>query len=160
MNTASAVVATGGIPIFADIDPDTYNIDPASAEAAITEKTVAIIGVHIAGRPCDLDALCALAAHRNIHLIEDAAQAHAAAWKGRKVGAIGHLGTFSFQASKNLCGGEGGFIATDDEALADRAWSVHNCGRSRTGAWYEHPLVGSNYRISEFHAALLLSQLK
>ena len=157
--TASAVVATGGIPVFADIDPDTYNIDPASAEAAITEKTVAIIGVHIAGRPCDLDALCALAAHRNIHLIEDAAQAHAAAWKGRRVGAIGHLGTFSFQASKNLCGGEGGFIATDDEALADRAWSVHNCGRSRTGAWYEHPLVGSNYRISEFHAALLLSQL-
>ena len=157
--TASAVVATGGIPVFADIDPDTYNIDPASAEAAITEKTVAIIGVHIAGRPCDLDALGALAAHRNIHLIEDAAQAHAAAWKGRKVGAIGHLGTFSFQASKNLCGGEGGFVATDDEALADRAWSVHNCGRSRTGAWYEHPLVGSNYRISEFHAALLLSQL-
>ena len=94
--------------MFADIDPDTYNIDPASAEAAITEKTVAIIGVHIAGRPCDLDALGALTARRNIHLIEDAAQAHAAAWKGRKVGAIGHLGTFSFQASKNLCGGEGG----------------------------------------------------
>ena len=78
----------------------------------------------------------------------------------RRVGAIGHLGTFSFQASKNLCAGEGGFITTDDGALADRAWSVHNCGQSRTGAWYEHPLVGSNYRISEFHAALLLSQLK
>ena len=157
--TASAVVAAGGIPVFADIEPDTYNIDPASAEAAITEKTIAIIGVHIAGRPCNLDALGALAARRNIHLIEDAAQAHAAAWKGRRVGAIGHLGTFSFQASKNLCAGEGGFVATDDEALAERAWSVHNCGRSRTGAWYEHPLVGSNYRMSEFHAALLLSQL-
>ena len=158
--TASAVVATGGIPIFADIDPETYNIDPQSAADAITEKTRAIIGVHIGGHPCDLDALSALAARHKIHLIEDAAQAHAAAWKGRRVGAIGDLGTFSFQASKNLCAGEGGFITTDDETLADRAWSVHNCGRSRTGAWYEHPLVGSNYRISEFHAALLLHQLE
>ena len=158
--TASAVVATGGIPIFADIDPETYNIDPQSAAEAITEKTLAIIGVHIAGRPCDLDALNALSTRHQLHLVEDAAQAHAAAWKGRRVGAIGNLGTFSFQASKNLCGGEGGFIATDDEALADRAWSIHNCGRSRTGAWYEHPLVGSNYRISEFHAALLLRQLE
>ena len=159
MATASAVCATGGIPVFADIDSASYNIDPQSVEQAITEKTRAVIGVHIAGRPCDLDALGALAARHQIHLLEDAAQAHAAAWRGRRVGAIGDLGTFSFQASKNLCGGEGGFITTDDETLADRAWSVHNCGRSRTGAWYEHPLVGSNYRISEFHAALLLSQL-
>ena len=158
--TASAVVASGGIPIFADIDPDTYNIAPQSVANAITEKTLAIIGVHIGGCPCDLDALNALAADHQIHLIEDAAQAHAAAWKGRRVGAIGHLGTFSFQASKNLCAGEGGFITTDDEVLAERAWSVHNCGRSRTGAWYEHPLIGSNYRISEFHAALLLHQLE
>ena len=75
------------------------------------------------------------------------------------MGAIGHLGIFNFQASKNLCGGEGRFIATNDEALADPAWSVRNCGRSHTGAWYERPLVGSNYRISEFHVALLLSQL-
>jgi dTDP-4-amino-4,6-dideoxygalactose transaminase len=158
--TASAVIATGGIPVFADIDPDTYNIDPQSVAEAITEKTRGIIGVHIAGQPCDLDTLGTLAAKHQIYLLEDAAQAHAAAWKGRRVGAIGHLGTFSFQASKNLCAGEGGFIATNDEVLADRAWSVHNCGRSRTGAWYEHPLVGSNYRISEFHAALLLRQLE
>ncbi len=85
---------------------------------------------------------------------------HLAAWKGRRVGAIGDLGTFSFQASKNLCAGEGGFITTDNEELAERAWSVHNCGRTRTGAWYEHPLVGSNYRISEFHASVLLRQLE
>ena len=158
--TASAVVATGGIPIFADIDPATYNIDPQSVADAISEKTLAIIGVHIGGHPCDLDALGELAARHQIHLIEDAAQAHAAAWKGRRVGAIGDLGTFSFQASKNLCAGEGGFITTDNEELAERAWSVHNCGRTRTGAWYEHPLVGSNYRISEFHAAVLLRQLE
>ena len=100
-----------------------------------------------------------LAAKRGIALIEDSAQAHGAAWKGRKVGAVGDLGTFSFQASKNLNAGEGGFITTDDEELANRAWSLHNCGRAREGAWYEHPLVGANYRITEFQAGLLLNQI-
>ena len=158
--TASAVVATGGIPIFADVQPGTYNIDPTAVEAAITDRTRAIIAVHIAGRPADLDAILEIARPRGIRVIEDACQAHAAAWKGRKVGAIADLGTFSFQASKNLCAGEGGFITTNDRELGERAWSIHNCGRSPQGAWYEHPLIGSNYRISEFHAALLLSQMR
>ena len=158
--TASAVVIAGGIPIFVDIDPNTYNIDPQAAEAAITERTRALIAVHIAGRPADMDALNALAHKRGIRLIEDAAQAHAAAWKGRRVGAIGDLGTFSFQASKNLCAGEGGFIVSDDRELVECAWSIHNCGRSRQGAWYEHPLLGSNYRLGEFQAGILLSQLQ
>ena len=158
--TASAVVMTGGVPVFVDVDPSSYNIDPAAVEAAITDRTRAVIAVHIAGRPADLDALLALTRQRGIRLIEDAAQAHAAAWKGRKVGAIGDLGTFSFQASKNLNAGEGGFIASDDRELAELAWSVHNCGRSRQGAWYEHDVIGSNYRLSEFQAALLLSQLE
>lgn len=158
--TASAVVSTGGIPIFADIQPGTYNLDPASVEAAITERTRAIIAVHIAGRPADLDAFRELARRHGLRLIEDACQAHAAAWKGRRVGAIGDLGCFSFQASKNLCAGEGGFIATDDRELAEICWSLHNCGRSPKGAWYEHPLIGSNYRLSEFQAALLLSQMR
>ena len=158
--TASSVVATGGIPVFADVQPDTYNIDPASIEAALTDRTRAIIAVHIAGRPADLDAILAIARQRDIRVIEDACQAHAAAWKGRKVGAIADLGTFSFQASKNLCAGEGGFITTNDRELSERAWSIHNCGRSPQGAWYEHPLIGSNYRISEYHAALLLSQMR
>lgn len=158
--TATSVVSSGGIPIFADIQPGTYNIDPVSVEAAITEQTRAIIAVHIAGRPADLDAILALGRARGIRVIEDACQAHAAAWNGRRVGAIGDLGTFSFQASKNLCAGEGGFLTTNDRELHERAWSIHNCGRSPQGAWYEHPLVGSNYRISEFHAALLLSQMR
>ncbi|MEW6751134.1 MAG: DegT/DnrJ/EryC1/StrS family aminotransferase [Candidatus Latescibacterota bacterium] len=158
--TASAVAATGGVPVFADVLPGTYNLDAASAEAAVTQRTQAIIAVHIAGRPADLDAIGQVAARHGLRLIEDAAQAHAAAWKGRRVGAIGDLGTFSFQASKNLCAGEGGFITSDDRDLAERAWSIHNCGRSRQGAWYEHPLIGSNYRISEFHAALLLAQMR
>lgn len=158
--TASAVALVGGIPVFVDIEPGTYNIDPAAAEAAITERTRAIVAVHIAGRPADLDRLTALASARGIRLIEDAAQAHAAAWKGQRVGAIGDLGTFSFQASKNLNAGEGGFIATNDRQLAERAWSLHNCGRSPQGAWYEHQMVGGNYRLSEFQAGLLLSQLE
>ena len=157
--TASAVATVGSVPVFVDVDPETYNIDPASVEAAVTESTRAVIAVHLAGQPADLDALGQLAAKRGIALIEDSAQAHGAAWKGRKVGAVGDLGTFSFQASKNLNAGEGGFITTDDEELANRAWSLHNCGRAREGAWYEHPLVGANYRITEFQAGLLLNQI-
>ena len=158
--TASAVAAVGGIPIFVDIDPQTYTIAPIAVEAAITARTKAIIAVHIAGRPADLDALGALSQQHRIALIEDAAQAHGAAWKGRKVGALGTLGTFSFQASKNLNAGEGGCITTNDRALAERAWSLHNCGRAPTGAWYEHPLLGGNYRMTEFQAGLLLNQIK
>jgi len=158
--TASSVAAVGGVPIFVDVLEDTYNIDPGAVEEALTEKTRAVIAVHIGGQPADLDALRELSNQRGIALIEDAAQAHGAAWKGRKVGAIGDLGTFSFQASKNLTAGEGGAVVSNDRELADRAWSAHNCGRSRTGLWYEHPRLGSNYRMSEFHAALLLSQLE
>jgi len=158
--TASAVTETGGVPVFADVDAETYLIDPEAVEAAITERTRGLIAVHIGGQPADLDRLVEVAQRHSIRLIEDSAQAHNAAWKGRKVGAIGDLGTFSFQASKNLNSGEGGFITSDDRELSERAWSIHNCGRSREGAWYEHPLIGGNYRMSEFHAALLLSQMR
>ncbi|MBT3344995.1 MAG: DegT/DnrJ/EryC1/StrS family aminotransferase [Gemmatimonadetes bacterium] len=158
--TASSVALVGGIPVFVDIDPNTYLIDVDAVAAVITEKTKAIIAVHIAGQPADLDALTALAAKHDIALIEDAAQAHAAAWKGRRVGAIGDLGTFSFQASKNLNAGEGGFVVTDDDELAVRAWSIHNCGRAPGGEWYEHPLVGGNYRLTEMQGALALSQMQ
>lgn len=158
--TASAVALIGAVPVFVDIEPGSYNIYPDAVAAAITERTRAVIAVHIAGRPADLDRLTALAQKHDIRLIEDAAQAHAAAWKGKRVGAIGDLGTFSFQASKNLNAGEGGFITSSKRDLAERAWSLHNCGRSRQGAWYEHALVGSNYRLSEFQAGLLLSQLE
>ena len=158
--TASSVVAVGGVPVFVDVDPDTYNIDPNCAEKAVTEKTKAVIAVHIGGQPANLDALAEIAERHRLSIIEDACQAHAAAWKGRKVGAIGHLGCFSFQASKNLNAGEGGFVATDDPRLSDKTWSAHNCGRIRTGAWYEHPSVGGNYRMTEFQAGLLLSQLQ
>ena len=157
--TAASVALVGAVPVFVDVDPGDYCIDPAAVEAAVTERTRAVIAVHFAGHPADLDALGRLCRTRGLRLIEDAAQAHCAEWRNRRVGAIGDLGTFSFQASKNLNSGEGGFILSDDEDLAETAWSIHNCGRSRTGAWYEHPLVGGNYRMTEFQAALLLSQM-
>ena len=158
--TAASVALVGGVPVFVDVDPDTYCIDAAAVEAAITDRTRAVIAVHLAGQPADLDALTQLCRQRGVRLIEDAAQAHCAEWQGRRVGAIGDLGTFSFQASKNLNAGEGGFVVSDDDDLAEAAWSIHNCGRSRTGEWYEHPLVGGNYRMGEFQAALLLSQMR
>ena len=159
--TAASVALVGAVPVFVDVDPATYCIDPASVEAAVTERTRAVVAVHFAGQPCrPRRPRAGSAGPAAILLIEDAAQSHCAEWRDRRVGAIGDLGTFSFQASKNLNAGEGGFILTDDEELAEAAWSIHNCGRTRTGAWYEHALVGGNYRMSEFQAALLLSQMR
>ena len=148
------------VPIFADVDPGTFNLDPAAAEAAVTERTRAIIAVHVAGNPADLDALGDLARRKGLALIEDAAQAHLAEWRERKVGALGDAGTFSFQASKNLNSGEGGVVTTDSEEVYEQAWSLTNCGRVREGGWYEHRMLSGNYRLTEFQAALLLSQMR
>ncbi|MGQ9731915.1 MAG: DegT/DnrJ/EryC1/StrS family aminotransferase [Candidatus Zipacnadales bacterium] len=158
--TANAPIMVGAIPIFADIDPDTYCLDPAAAEAAITERTKAIIVVHIGGSPCNMDVFCALAEKYNLILIEDCAQAHGAEWRGTKVGAIGHLGAFSFQSSKNVTAGEGGLILTNDPELYARAWSIHNVGRVPEGEWYDHRVLGVNLRLTQFQAALIRCGLK
>jgi dTDP-4-amino-4,6-dideoxygalactose transaminase len=159
MATATSCLMAGAMPVFADVEPETYNLDPASVEAAITERTQAIIPVHIGGCPADLDAILEIARRHDLHVIEDACQAHGAAWRGRRVGALGDLGCFSFQSSKNINAGEGGLIVTDSEALAERCWSVHNCGRIRAGAWYQHEVLGGNYRMTQWQAAVLLAQL-
>ena len=158
--TASAVLSVSATPVFVDIEGDTLNIDPTLIEAAITPRTRAIIAVHIAGRPADMDALLTIARKHNLFLIEDAAQAHAAAWKGTKVGALGDFGTFSLQASKNLNAGEGGLMVTNNEELAEAAWSVIHVGRVRSGRWYEHRVLGSNFRMTEFQAAIARVQLQ
>jgi dTDP-4-amino-4,6-dideoxygalactose transaminase len=157
--TATAVLNVNAIPVFADIDPDTYCISLQSARAAIGPRTKAIIPVHLAGHPADMDGLTALASERGLFLIEDACQAHCAEWNGQPVGSIGHIGTFSFQSSKNITSGEGGLIITKDDALAERCWSYHNCGRSPEREWYHHPRLGGNYRMTQFQAALVLAQL-
>ncbi|MBS7624752.1 DegT/DnrJ/EryC1/StrS family aminotransferase [Candidatus Bathyarchaeota archaeon] len=160
MATAMAVLYVNAIPIFADIDPETYNIDPKSVESLISDRTKAILPVHIGGRPADMDALLSIAEKNNLHIIEDACQAWGAEWKGRRVGAIGDMGAFSFQSSKNITSGEGGIIVTNNEELYIKAWSLHNCGRLPEKAWYEHYLPGANYRMTEFQAAVLLAQME
>lgn len=158
--TASAVLECNCIPVFVDIHPDTYNLDPSKIEAAITARTRAIIPVHFAGQACDMDAIMAIAERRNLTVIEDAAHAHGGAYKDRKLGSIGHAGCFSFQSSKNLNAGEGGIVVTNDERLYDMMCSLRNVGRVKGGQWYEHHYLGCNYRITQFQAVLLLQQLK
>ncbi|MBI3911809.1 MAG: DegT/DnrJ/EryC1/StrS family aminotransferase [Armatimonadetes bacterium] len=158
--TASSVVQVNAVPVFADIDPDSYNLDPQAAEAAITGRTRAILVVHIGGCPADMDAFRALAERRGLVLLEDAAQAHGARWRGQHVGALGQAGTFSFQASKNLNAGEGGCVVTNDEDCYLAASSLINVGRVPGGQWYQHGLLSGNYRMTEWQAALLLAQLR
>ncbi|MEM3046659.1 MAG: DegT/DnrJ/EryC1/StrS family aminotransferase, partial [Candidatus Bathyarchaeia archaeon] len=112
--TASAILAVNALPVFADVEPDTYTLDVASAERLVTPRTKAVIPVHIAGRPTDMDAVMELAARHRLTVIEDACQAWGAQWRGRGVGSIGHLGCFSFQSSKNITCGEGGIVLTND----------------------------------------------
>lgn len=157
--TASAVIEANGTPIFVDIEPDTCNLDPAKLEAAITPRTRAIIPVHFGGQPADMDRLLAIARRHHLAVIEDAAHAHGAIYKGRKVGALGDIGSFSFQSSKNLTSGEGGILTTNDERYGALCRSSQNCGRVAGGAWYEHHRIGGNYRMSELQGALLLAQL-
>lgn len=157
--TASAVIEANAVPVFADIDLDTFNISPAAIEAAITPRTRAIIPVHMAGLPADMDAIMAIARRHKLLVIEDAAHAHGAVWKGRKAGSIGDMGSFSFQSSKNLTSGEGGIIITNDDELAEQCRSVHNCGRIAGGPWYEHHVISANYRLGEFQGAILNAQL-
>ncbi len=158
--TPSAAFLTGARPVFADIDPETYLLDPIKVEEAITGRTRAIMPVHVAGCPADLDSILEIAQKYDLYVIEDACQAWGAEWKGRPVGAIGDLGCFSFQASKNINAGEGGTIVTNNDEFAERCWSLHNVGRIRTGAWYQHEFLGWNYRITEWQGAILLAQLQ
>ena len=158
-STASAVVEANAVPVFADIDLDTFNIDPAAIEAAITPRTRAIVPVHFAGQPADMELIMAIAKRHNLVVIEDAAHAHGARYKSRPAGSIGHLASFSFQSSKNLTAGEGGIIITNDDALAETCRSIQNCGRVPKGVWYEHHIMSGNYRLGEFQGAILNAQL-
>ena len=158
--TATAALEIGAVPVFAEIDPHTYTLDPGSAAACVTSRTRAMIPVHLGGRPADMDALCALARQYDLVVVEDAAQAWGASWQGQKVGTLGHIGCFSFQSSKNITAGEGGMIVTNDAAMAEVARSLGNCGRQKEGAWYAHYRLGGNYRLSEFQGAILRVQLQ
>lgn len=158
--TSSCVLNAGAWPVYVDIDPETYNIDPRRIEEAITERTRAIFPVHFGGEIADMDAINEIACRHELIVIEDAAQAQGVSLEGdRYAGTLGLGGTFSFQASKCLSCGEGGLITTNDDAFADACWSLRHCGRGREGLWYEHFRLGWNFRMPEVSAALLLAQL-
>lgn len=157
--TINAVLMVNALPVFVDTDIDTFQIDARKIEAAITPRTRLILPVHLGGSVADMDAIMAISTARGIPVIEDACQSHLAQWKGRHVGSIGTAGCFSFQASKNLNSGEGGALITSDAALADRAFAFHNNGRPGSGSDFAYRLSGLNLRLTEFQAALLLSQM-
>jgi dTDP-4-amino-4,6-dideoxygalactose transaminase len=159
--TINAVLTLGATPVFADTDPETFQIDAASIESRWSTRTAAILPVHLGGNAADIDAVLAIAKKRNVPVLEDACQAHLGEWKGRKVGGFGAAGTFSFQASKNLNSGEGGALVSNDAALIERAYTFHNNGRGRkaSGLSFRYDTGGLNLRLTEFQAALLLAQM-
>lgn len=158
--TASAVLMVNAVPIFADIEADTFNIAPRRVEEAITPRTKAIIPVHFAGQAADMDSLLNIARRHNLVVVEDAAHAHGATWNGKGLGSIGHAGTFSFQVSKNMTAGEGGLITTNDRDLAEVCESYIWGGREIGRPWYEYHRLGWNYRMTEFQGAILSQQLR
>jgi dTDP-4-amino-4,6-dideoxygalactose transaminase len=158
--TAGAVLFAGGVPIFADVDPDTYCLDPESARRAITPRTRAIIPVHLAMRFAGMDALLKLAAEHKLVVIEDCAHVHGGEYKGRGAGSMGDVGCFSFQSSKIMTAGEGGIVITSRLDCFELVQSIVNCGRASVTDQFKRRVVGSNYRITEFQAAILLGQLE
>ena len=158
--TATAVLNVNARPVFVDIEENTFNMDLNHAESLVNEKTKALIVVHFAGLPMDMDKVEAFAKKHNLLVMEDAAHAWGSQWNGKGAGSLSSMGTFSFQISKNITAGEGGIIITNNRDYADRAKSFSNCGRAMGGKWYEHALIGGNFRLTEFQAAILLCQLR
>lgn len=153
--SANSCLYAGARPVFVDIDPRTFNIDPAKIEAAITPRTRAILPIHLFGLPCDMDAIMAIAKKHNLLVIEDACQAHAATYKGRRVGSFG-TGTFSLYPTKNITSAEGGMVTTDDDAIDESSRVIRQHGmRVR----YYHDELGFNFRMTDIHAAIGLAQL-
>ena len=159
--TAAAIAAAGCIPVPVDVLPDTYCLDPDAVAAAVTERTEAILPVHLACCMADMDRLEEISQQRGLLLVEDCAHAHGARWRDRGAGAIGHLGSFSMQSSKLLTAGEGGALTTSDRTFAERAQSLVNCGRKEPGYdGFKERMLGQNLRMTEWQAAVLREQLR
>jgi len=155
--TSNAILYNRAMPVFADIDAETFNIDPASIKKRLTRKTKAVLVVHLYGLPCDIEPVKEICDQNGLLLIEDCAQAHGAEYDARKTGTFGELSTFSFYATKNMTTGEGGMILTDDGEMALKARTIANQGQAGR---YEHVMIGYNYRMTDMQAALGLVQLK
>jgi dTDP-4-amino-4,6-dideoxygalactose transaminase len=160
VSSATAVSRVGAVPVFADIEPGSFNLDPQRVREAITPNTKAVMAVHLGGAMCDVAALGQICADRGLIFLEDAAHAHGAEWSGRRAGTFGAAGSFSFQNGKVLSCGEGGMLVTSDADFAGRARSIANCGRAPGRSFYEHYRIGTNFRMSAFQAAVLLAQFE
>lgn len=161
MATAFAVCYTGAVPVFVDADRDTWNIDVTKIEEKITPRTKAIIPVHIFGNPCDMDAMERIAKEHNLHIVEDAAEAHGAEFRGRKAGSFSDIAAFSFFANKNLTTGEGGMVVTDSDEHYRRCRYFKNmCFPVDAPRVYSHDDIGFNYRMSNLHAAIGVAQVE
>jgi dTDP-4-amino-4,6-dideoxygalactose transaminase len=158
--TAAAVLFAGGVPVFADIDPETYCLGVEAARQAITPRTRALLPVHMAMRFADMDGLLALAKEHGLKVIEDCAHAHGGQYRGRGAGSMGDLGCFSFQESKLMTSGEGGIVITSDLRCFEHLQSQVNCGRASMTDQFERRVLGSNYRMTELQASLLIGQLE
>lgn len=168
--SVSSIVNAGAIPVFADVSRDSQNITPETVKAKISSKTKAILCVHLAGWPCEMDGMMALAKEFNLYIIEDCAQAHGAKYKGKPVGSIGHIGTWSFCQDKIMTtGGEGGMVTTNDRQLWSKMWSYKDHGKSweavykqqhEPGFRWLHDSFGTNWRMTEMQAAIGRIQLR
>ena len=158
--SANCALIEGAKPVFADIDPHTWNIDPSRIEAVVTPKTKAIIPVDVFGQIVDMDPILEIAHRRHLRLIEDSCEALGSTYRGKPAGSFGDAGVFGFYPNKQITTGEGGMIVTDDEKLAALARSLRNQGRDGNGGWLAHPRLGFNYRISDINCALGIAQLR
>lgn len=160
VSTGSAVIYCNATPVLIDIEPDTFCMSVEAFEAAITPRTKAVIPVHMAGHGCDMERICEIAKKHNIKVIEDAAHGHGGMCNGKRLGSYGDVAIFSFQNGKIMTCGEGGALVTNSEEIYNRAYLLHGVGRPHGDTTYEHVLLGSNYRMNEFQAAILLAQIE
>ncbi len=158
--TATAVLFAGGVPVFADVDPETYCLTAETARAVLTPRTRALLPVHMAMRFADMDGLMALAAEHGLKIVEDCAHAHGGQYRGRGAGSMGDIGCFSLQESKLMTAGEGGIVITSDLRMFEHLQSQTNCGRASMTDQFDQRVVGANYRMTDLQAALLMGQLE
>ena len=158
--SANSVLFCNAKPVFCDVDQRTFNIDVTKIKNLITERTKAIMPVHLYGQPADIDPMNEIAEEHGISIIGDACQAHGAKYKGKVVGSLGDVECFSFYPTKNMTTGEGGMLTTDSSEIAEKALSIRNHGRQKTKWGYEHGMIGYNYRLTDISAAIGIQQLK
>ncbi|MEK7164636.1 MAG: DegT/DnrJ/EryC1/StrS family aminotransferase, partial [Patescibacteria group bacterium] len=158
--SANCIIYVGAKPVFVDIDPQTYNIDPQKIEAKITKRTKAIVVVHIFGQSADMESIMAIAKKYKLKIIEDACESIAAQYQGKRTGTFGESAVFAFYPNKQMTTGEGGMIVTDSKKIYELCCSLRNQGRADNMQWLDHQLLGYNYRLDEMSAAIGLVQLK